>query len=280
LLSELYRSSERALMQGGDKPEDIQAQRRERLDARIASALRSEHGERLHAMEQALSRLPWRCVMHFAPRQLHPMAELLLQSGVAVKLFVDKVAEETLVMVLAQDRQYLFASLASALAMGHINVMAAQAFDLKDGRVLDVFHVQDMQGKCLHLPADLERVQKRIHHALEHVGERPDMPPRLPMRKITLLMRQVPVRVRRLAVESSHQTTIEVAACDQPALLARLAWTISEMSFSLKGAVISSFGDRVVDVFFIERMDGGCLVLDEVNDLCARLKHEVQLPEA
>jgi len=125
---------------------------------------------------------------------------------------------------------------------------------------------------------DLHRLQGRLEKALTQACERAFTPP-LKVNKITLLMRHVPLRVRRLAVSSEHQTTIEVAASEQPALLARLAWVISDMGFSLKGAAISSFGERVVDVFFIERNKGGCLSQDEVKALCLQLKEEASLPD-
>jgi [protein-PII] uridylyltransferase len=92
-------------------------------------------------------------------------------------------------------------------------------------------------------------------------------------------MRQVPVRVRELSLASTHQTAIEVAASDQPGLLARLAWIIAESGFSLQGAAITTFGERVVDVFFIEGKDGSCLSSEEVNLLCTKLKEEASLAD-
>ncbi|MDQ6990426.1 MAG: [protein-PII] uridylyltransferase [Mariprofundaceae bacterium] len=278
LLSELYRSTVRCLMQGGEKNEVLQQERKERLDTRISSALRNDRGETLRQLSDALYRLPWRCVMHFPPRQLNPLAKLLVEGNEGIRFYSDKVAGETLVMIWVKDQDHLFATLTSAIAMGHINVLAAQAFDLKDGRVLDVFHVQDMEGKILNHDADLERVQKRLEKALKHSTERTPITP-IKQDKITLLMRNVPLRVKELAVSSEHQTTIEVAASEQPALLSRLAWVISDMGFALKGAAISTFGEQVVDVFFIEGEQGGCLTDDEINGLCEALKEEASLPE-
>jgi len=278
LLRELYQSSKTFLMQGGEQDPHFQEKRNERLKTRIASALRDAKGEELESLSAALHRLPWRCVMQFSPRQLNPLANLLVQGGERVRLFVDYVGGQTLVMVLAKDRANLFAELTSAIATGHINILAAQAFDLKNQRVLDVFHVQDMQGKLISLDADLMRLQQRLEKALANPNQRPDIP-LLKAKNISLLMRNVPLRVRQLAITSEHQTTIEVAACEQPALLARLAWVISDMGFSLKGAAISTFGERIVDVFFVETQQGGCLSEKEIHALCLQLKHEASLEE-
>jgi len=124
----------------------------------------------------------------------------------------------------------------------------------------------------------LMRLQQRLEKALLEPNKRPVIAD-LTSNKITLLMRNVPIRVRRLAVSSEHQTTIEVVACEQPALLARLAWVISDMGFSLKGAAISTFGERIVDVFFVEGKQGGCLTDDEIHALCLKLKDEASLEE-
>jgi len=278
LLSELYQSTAWILMQGGEQDEVVQKKRSERIDARINSALRNARGEKLEQLSAALHALPWRCVMHFPPRQLNPLASLLVEDEEGIRLFSDKIGGETLIMVLAKDHDNLFATLTSAIAKGHINVLAAQAFDLKNGRVLDVFHVQDMHGKSLTHDADLQNLEKRLQKALSEPGQRPEWQAIDP-KKITLLMRHVKTSAQRLAVSSEHQTTIEVVASEQPALLARLAWVISDMGFSLKGAAISTFGERIVDVFFVERQRGGCLSAEEVSELCMKLQHEACLLE-
>jgi len=277
LLSELYEGTARMLMQGGQKDVSLQERISQRLESRIEATLRksSSHDRRLMSAE--LHTLPWRCVMHFPPRQLYPLAKLMVESKEGVRLFADVVGGETVLMVLAPDRDNLFAALTMAIAAGHINVLAAQVFDLKDGRVLDVFHVQDMYGQVLTNASDLDRLERRLAGVLMGACERQTVPP-LKAEKITVLMRNVPLRVRELPLASSHQTAIEVAASDQPALLARLAWVISESNVALKGAAISTFGDRVVDVFFMENKKGGGLTHAEISALCLQLRAEASLP--
>jgi len=280
LLSELYHATARCFMQGGEKQASLQERLSERVKTRIDSSLaRAAYAEQA-ALKKVFKELPWRCVMHFPPRQLHPLGNMLVDLGAAdgVALYVDKVGCETVVMVVAKEQPCLFAALTTAMAVGHINVLSAQAFDLRDGRVLDVFHVQNVDGEALSIDSDLSRLKARLDKVLQEGCEKHDIPP-VPQSKITMLMRQVPVRVRELALASTHQTAIEVAASDQPALLARLAWLIDEAGFSLKGASITSFGERVVDVFFIEGKHASCLTTDEVAMLCATLKEEACLPE-
>lgn len=280
LLSELYHATARSFMQGGEKKESLQKRLSERMQTRIESCLARANHEEQADLQEVFKNLPWRCVMHFPPRQLHPLGKMLVESGEhdGVALYVDDVGCETVVMVVAKEQPCLFAALTTAMAAGHINILAAQAFDLKDGRILDVFHVQNMDGEALNIDSDLSRLKKRLERVLQEGCVKHDIAI-VPQAKISMLMRQVPVRVRELKLASTHQTAIEVAASDQPALLARLAWLIDEAGFSLKGAAITSFGERVVDVFFIEGKDVSYLTTEEVASLCDKLKQEVCLPE-
>jgi len=280
LLSELYHATARSFMQGGEKKESLQERLSERVKTRIESCLARATDLEQEALGTVFENLPWRCVMHFPPRQLYPLGKMMvaLAGNDGVALHVDKVGCETVVMVVAKEQPCLFAALTTAMAMGHISVLAAQAFDLKDGRVLDVFHVQNLDGEALSIDSDLARLTQRLESVLEEGCERHDIPA-VPQEKISVLMRQVPVRVRELPLASTHQTAIEVAAAEQPALLARLAWLIDGEGFSLKGATITSFGERVVDVFFIEGKHGSCLTTQEIASVCAKLKEEACLLE-
>ena len=280
LLSELYHATASSLMRGGEKQEVLQERLSERMKTRIESCLARADASEQADLKEVFENLPWRCVMHFPPRQLYPLGQMLVDSGIddGVALHVDKVGCETVVMVVANEQPCLFAALTTAMAAGHINVLAAQAFDLKDGRILDVFHVQNMDGEALSIDSDLSRLKQRLERVL-HEGCEKHAVPAISQAKINLLMRQVPVRVRELPLASTHQTAIEVAASEQPALLARLAWLIDESGFSLRGAAITSFGERVVDVFFIEGKHASCLTTEEVGVLCAKLKEEACLPE-
>ncbi len=274
LLRELYQSTQQFLMGEGAEGEALKRRIETRLESTLAKA-----GEERSAMEGILNVLPWRCIMSFPPRQLYSMGMLLLNSedGDGVELVTDTINAETMVMVVARARSGIFAALTGCIASGHINVMAAQAYELLDGRILDVFHIQNAEGDALTQQGDLLRLKKRIGKLLESgdMSARPTIPRVRP----TLLMREVEVRVRELPHASSRQTAIEVAAADRPGLLAQLADKITELGFDIRGATISTFGERVVDVFFLRGKESWGLSTDEVDLLCSNLIKVAQLPE-
>ncbi|NOR72801.1 MAG: [protein-PII] uridylyltransferase [Mariprofundaceae bacterium] len=274
LLRELYHSTLQLLMGEGIEGEAL----KQRIETRLESTL-AKAGKERAAMEGILKVLPWRCIMHFPPRQLYPLGSLLLSSegGDGVDLFTDEVNGETMAMVVARARSGIFAALTGCIASGHINVVAAQAYELLDGRVLDLFHIQDGEGDVMTRQQDLQRLKGRISKLLE--SDDMNVRPNIPRCRPTLLMREVAARVRELPHASSRQTAIEVAAADRPGLLAQLSDKISELGFDIRGAAISTFGERVVDVFFLRGKESWGLSTDEVELLCSSLIEVARLPE-
>jgi [protein-PII] uridylyltransferase len=274
LLRELYHSTRQMLMSEGVEGEEL----KQRIETRLESTL-AKAGKERSAMEGILKVLPWRCIMHFPPRQLYPLGSLLLRSegGDGVDLLTDEVNGETMVMVVARARLGVFAALTGCIASGHINVVAAQAYELFDGRVLDLFHIQNAEGDMLTQQQDLQRLKERIDKLLE--SDDMSVRPNIPRCRPTLLMREVDVHVRELPHASSRQTAIEVTAANRPGLLAQLSDKITELGMDIRGAAISTFGERVVDVFFLRGKESWGLSTDEVELLCSSLIEVARLPE-
>jgi len=275
LLREIYHATAQCLLgeqAGGDAGE-------QRYRTRLETVLDTAEGDR-QSLRTALDLLSIPCVMHFPPRQLRKIAELLVNhSDDAVHMWVDKERAETLAFVVARERVGLFAALAATLTSGNASIVAAQAYKLADERrVLDVFHVQTSDGTPFDIETDLERMQSRIsslllQNEIEMVTVDKDF-------KVNVLMRRVPVRVRELPQASFHETVIEVSAANQPRLLARLAEVISTEGYALHGASISTFGERAVDVFFITGKQSEQLSTEQITALCDMLADEATLPEA
>jgi [protein-PII] uridylyltransferase len=100
--------------------------------------------------------------------------------------------------------------------------------------------------------------------------------PKTPTIRSNVLMQRVPVRVRTLPLASFSQTAIEVTAADTAGLLAALTYEITQAGFVINGASISSFGERIVDVFFIQ--DGGNqLSPEQIKSLSKTLKEVATL---
>jgi len=272
LLREIYHATARCL-QGGQAGGEAAEQR---YRTRIETVLEKASGEQA-ALKEALALLPRQAVMHFSPRQLRRITELLAAGGEdAVSLWVDRERSETLACVVARGRPGLFTALAATLTSGAASIVAAQAYELGDGRVLDVFHLQGADGTPFDIASDLERMESRIDSVLAQQEIEPVVVAR--DFKVNVLMQRVPVRVRELPKASFRETAIEVSAADQPRLLARLAEVIHNEGYALHGASVSTFGERAVDVFFITGKQSEQLSTDQIMALCAKLAAEATLP--
>lgn len=265
LLQELYLLTEEHFL--SDESVSETAERLYRT--RVETILETER-DKTENLEAALGLLSRQCIMHFPPRQLrHIVRFIAANQGDAVRIWVDKNHSETLVYVVARSRTGLFASLASVLTSGHASIMAAQAYTLADGRILDVFHLQGADGEAFDVESDLIRLEARILKMLAS-----DQPVRVEAGKafkINVLMQRVPVRARELPKASFTDTAIEVSAADQPRLLARLANAIVEEGYDIHGASVSTFGERAVDVFFITDLDSSRLSSEQIAALCEKL---------
>jgi len=278
LLNQLYHATRHALMGEKINPEVLEEQQQ----ARIRSTLELSNNASL--IEATLKQLPNRFIAHFPPYQLVPISELLTESGFmdnqidfAVGHFIDHERCDTMMMIAAKERSALFVKLASVIAAGQINVVAAHAFSLGNRNILDVFHIQNKEKQPLVEPQDLDRLQSRIINMLQ--DDKPLEEPKQPHIRSNVLMERVPVRVRILPLASFNQTAIEITAADRAGLLASLSYEITHAGFTINGAFISSFGERIVDVFFIHD-DGNQLSSEQIKALSKTLEKVATLEEA
>ncbi len=275
LLRELYHATSECLLGEGAGGEAA----KERYHTRIETVFEKAANEtQKAALQTAIALIPKSCVMHFPPRQLNEIASSLLgNSGNSVHLWIDERRSETLAIIVAKPCVGLFATLAATLTSGPANIIAAQAYKLTDERVLDIFHLQGDEGSPFNIESDLERLETRISRVLDQ--DKADKRDIHKTFKVNILMQRVQIRVRELPKASYHETVIEVSAADQPRLLARLVDTISSEGYSLHGASVSTFGERAVDVFFIEGKQSGPLSTDEITALCKKLARVAALPK-
>ncbi|OIO69830.1 MAG: [protein-PII] uridylyltransferase [Zetaproteobacteria bacterium CG_4_9_14_3_um_filter_49_83] len=273
LLTELYQSTVHHLMHDGHHGEAL----KERIANRIESVLIRTDEKKQKQIESILTALPWRCLLSLPPRHLLPVVLMLEKSagGQLVDVFTDEVRCEMMVMVVAQDRRSLFAMLATSISASHIQILSAQAYYLDDHRVLDIFYIQNLQEGVLPLDADIKKLYLKISDAL---SGKVIAPPKDVVSQ-HILMRKVPVRVRELLMGSDEQTVIEVSAADRPGLLSRLLWVISDLGYDLRGATISTFGERAVDVFFVRGKDMQALTGEDVEQLRSHLLEVATLSE-
>jgi [protein-PII] uridylyltransferase len=177
----------------------------------------------------------------------------------------------TELLVHAQDRPGLFASLAAALAAGGADVSDARVHTSRDGQAFDVFSILDAEGGPFGAddPRLLERLVARVEAAAG--GELQALQSRKPIQR----------RAAAFAIEpwaridndlSRTATVIEVSGRDRPGLLAALAQVLADAGVSITSAHIDAYGERVADVFYVTK-SGGAQIADPAR--ISLLKHRL-----
>jgi len=169
---------------------------------------------------------------------------------------VDTYRDVTELTVLTADHPGLFTAIAGGIAMSGLNIVDARINTLNDGMALDTFSVQDHDASAPSQSAKLDRVFENVEKAI--AGElRPD-------RELEN-MKGLPSRTRVFTVaprvlidnKASHaRTVIEVNGRDRPGLLYDVTRALSEVGLQIASAKISTFGEEVVDVFYVKDVFG------------------------
>ncbi len=254
LLRDLYAAAEERM--SGARPEATRA-------ARVASA-KAELARRLadwpEAMrERAVSR-HYPSYWLTMPADAHARHARFMRGAeaageaLAVEASADPFRAVTEVVVYTGDHPGLFSRLAGAFALAGASIVDAKIFTTADGMALDVFWIQDRDGQAFGLDR-LPRLRENLGKTLK--GE---VLPRAVMDGTRVRAREEAFTVEPQVIfdnEASNVcTVIEVEARDRPGLLHDLTRALWQSQLSIHSAVIATYGERAVDVFYVKDLYG------------------------
>jgi [protein-PII] uridylyltransferase len=275
LLRELYHEAE-SLMAGGD---GAGARSARVQDAKVALAKRlSDFDETICAAALARHSDSYWLSFDAPAHERHArLLETLQSGGKALALSADSNAFRavTEIVVSTADRPGLFSALAGAITASGGSIVDAKIFTTTDGLALDVFSVQDAEGSPFGDPRRIERLRSNILRTLAGA-----VIPRAPMLRAAGRKRagafEVHPRVRFDNAASAAATVIEVETADRPGLLYDITRAIFESGLSISSAMVATYGERVVDVFYVRDAYGHKLTNpDRLNGIEAQLLHRL-----
>jgi [protein-PII] uridylyltransferase len=155
------------------------------------------------------------------------------------------------------DRTGLLATAAAALALVGFDIESAAAFSHPDGIALEVFTGTDTFGR---LANDEARAAAAATIGASLDGDA-DLDAKLRertrrYRRATAGRADRDVRVIVDPEASASATVVEVHAPDDIGLLARVASVFVDLDLDVAQAIVSTVGDRVVDVFYLRDPSG------------------------
>ena len=174
---------------------------------------------------------------------------------ILIRLHPDEDRDATRACFVMADHPGIFSRLAGALALVGANVVDARSYTTKDGYVTDAFWIQDGDG-APYEAARLPRLARMIRRTLQgEVVARDALKSRDKIAKRERAFK-VPTHITFDNDGSEIYTIIEVDTRDRPGLLYDLARTLASANVYIANAVIATFGEQVVDVFYVKDMFG------------------------
>jgi [protein-PII] uridylyltransferase len=158
--------------------------------------------------------------------------------------------------VLAPDHPWLLAIIAGACALNGANIVDAQIYTTTDGLALDT----------ISLSREFEREDDEARRAVR-IGDAIEKAVRGQLRLPEVIAKRASAkgRIKAFAVEteininnqwSNRYTVVEVTGLDRPGLLYELTTTLSKLNLNIASAHVATFGERVVDVFYVTDLVG------------------------
>jgi [protein-PII] uridylyltransferase len=173
----------------------------------------------------------------------------------AIRIELNETRDATEACFAMADHPGIFARLAGALALVGANVVDARTYTSSDGIATAVFWIQDKEGRPYE-SARLSRLRDSVTRILG--GE---ISARRALRDREQVKKRhgdflVPTRIRFDNLGSDIYTIIEVETRDRPGLLHDLARTLTASNVSIALAIIATYGEQAVDVFYVKDLYG------------------------
>ncbi len=174
---------------------------------------------------------------------------------ISIDLMLDEDRDATRACLAMVDHPGLFSRMTGALALVGANVVDARTYTTNDGYATAVFWIQDADGSPYEA-ARLPRLRKMISRTLRgEVVARDALKDRDKIKKREQAFR-VPTHITFDNTGSEIYTIIEVDTRDRPGLLFDLTRTLANNNVYIASAVIATFGEQVVDSFYVKDMIG------------------------
>ncbi|WP_454847967.1 [protein-PII] uridylyltransferase [Rhizobium binxianense] len=193
--------------------------------------------------------------------------------ALATSVRTDSFHAVTEITVLSPDHPRLLAVIAGACAAAGANIVDAQIFTTSDGRALDTIHVSR------EFPDDADELRRggTIGRMIEDVlSGRKRLPEVIATRAKNRKKSKafvIPPSVTISNSLSNKFTVIEVECLDRPGLLSEITAVLSDLSLDIHSARITTFGEKVIDTFYVTDLVGQKISGDSKRaNITARLK--------
>ncbi|MCF6200448.1 MAG: ACT domain-containing protein, partial [Hyphomicrobiaceae bacterium] len=199
---------------------------------------------------------------------------------VATKVLSDEFTSITELILYAQAHPRFISQIAGACAAAGANIVSAQISTTRDGMALDTFFLQrefDREEDELRRATRItQNIEKLLHGDIE-------------LDKLLASRGQSKRVVDAFTIEpvvtldnklSVGFTVIEIEALDRPGLLYDVTNELAELNLSVTSAHISTYGERLVDSFYVKDLLGDKIIDEErLQNIKKRLTEVLEVEE-
>ena len=262
LLGELYVKALNLLEEAEkgefQRPDVLAAIRR--VQARVRRQLSRDHGEA--QIDKFLDVMPVRYFLSTPEDDIPAHFELMERfDGQTAEVSIEHFPERdcTSVVVCAQDRPGLFASITGVLTALQLDILNARIFTASDGRILDVFRISH-HGRSEIVMGEQKWIKFRL--ALQGVLDgKIDVESLVASAKPPLFPHKRAPKVSTVVNidndASDDFTIVEIFTEDRIGVLFTITHSLHRLGLSIHVAKISTNVDQVADIFYVTDRHGG-----------------------
>ncbi len=162
----------------------------------------------------------------------------------------------TEITVLAPDHPRLLSIIAGACAAAGGNIVDAQIFTTSDGRALDTILISREFARDEDEQRRAERVGRLIEDVLSGKSWLPQIIQQRTKPKRGARTFRIEPRAEIRNTLSNRFSVIEIEGLDRPGLLSEVTGAISDLSLDIASAHITTFGEKVIDTFYVTDLTG------------------------
>jgi [protein-PII] uridylyltransferase len=238
-------------------------------DQALVAALQANRPSDISEVEMAafLEGLPRRYLILFTHAAIYRHVRLsrdILPNE--AHFFLEQKAEAWELTVVSLDKPFLFSNICGVLAYFGMDILRGHALTSPAGLALDVFQFADSDGFFERNSQGPKEFDRRLR---EVVSGETDVTSLLKSKEGSVLARRSLVRrtpvVHFDSGHSQRYTVLELVADDAPGLLHRVSRVISDRGIDVDLVLISTEGQKAIDVFHITR--GGSKLSEDDESL-------------
>src|ERR1700722_14833879 len=174
----------------------------------------------------------------------------------ATSVGVDEGRGVTELTIFTPDHPWLLSVIAGACALAGANIVDAQIYTTTDGLALDTISISREFDRDDDEARRAARIGDLIEKALRGQIKLPEVVSKRAPPKGRLKAFAIEPEVTINNQWSARYTVAEVTGLDRPGLLYELTTTLSKLNLNIASAHVATFGERVVDVFYVTDLTG------------------------